>query len=424
MASIRERGSNTANPTYAVLFRVGGKQTSKTFSDLRSAGDFRDLVKLLGAEKALSVNVVENQGGITINELFEKWIDWKKSTKVTGRTIRDYERDYANSIRDRLGYRTANAIDEVDVQGWVDKIAKTLDPKTVGDRHMILSGMFKFGSMRSRRLVDHNPCLETQLPSKKKKAPKGFTLSEWDAIHNYAAEHHPDADDLLLFLADSGWRFSEATPLTLAAIEDHGDVIHEGRVVPVIFASVLGVHRIDENDRVIYVEGEGKSQAAMRRINLPPESARMIRRRVIGKRPSDLIFTNATGSQWRSSTFIERQFNPILQGAGVRKVRGMGPHFLRHTHVGRLDRAGVSLAKTQRRIGHENISTTLGVYGGMIDNTLSLTELLALDAMTTKPGEAAEVVSGELIEADPQTRLLGGMQVLEAKPDPLLRELE
>ena len=397
MASIRERGANGPNPTYAVLYRLGGTQTSTTFTELAAAENFRSLINLVGVEKALALHQADEQSGITVDDLFEKWIDWKATTDVTRRTIRDYRRDYVNSIKKPLGNRTASALDELDVQAWVDRISRTLDPKTVGDRHMILSSMYRFGSARSRRLVDHNPCLETQLPSKKKKAPQGFTIAEWDAMHAWAREHAPDADDLLLLIADTGWRFSETTPLTPAAVEDYGDVEHAGQLVPVVFVSVLGVHRIDDDDKVIFVEGEGKSQAAIRRVNLPPESARMIRRRIVGKKPNELVFTTPAGSQWRSSTFIERHFNPILQGAGITKVKGMGPHYLRHTHVGRLDRAGVSLVKTQRRIGHEHISTTMGVYGGMIDNTLSMDELLALDAMTAKPGQVGQIVRGEVV---------------------------
>jgi len=402
MATVRERQSKAGIRTYAVLYRHGGKQASKTFETEKAAEKFRDLVNLIGPDKALATLGSQQQNGITVSELFDRWIAWKADTKVTARTLKDYRRDYDNWIRGKLGHRHAETVDELDVQAWVDWMAGRLDPKSVGDRHMILGSMFKFGSARSRRLVTHNPCLETQLPSKKKKAPKGFSLVEWAAMHAWGAEHAPDADDLLLFLAATGWRFSEATPLTPAAVEDYGDqvVTIDGRevVVPQVWVSVRGVHRRDEDDRIVYVDGEGKSQAAVRRINLPPEAARMIRRRIVGKGPGDLIFTNSRGSQWRSNNFNERDFARILKGAGIAKVKGMGPHFLRHTQVGMLDRSGVSLAKTQRRIGHENISTTLGVYGGMIDNSLSVDELVRLDVLVSPQRDrAGEIVRGEVV---------------------------
>lgn len=405
MASIRERGR-----TVAVTARVGGQQTSRTFHDRASAERFRDLVHLLGGDgrnrdtlgwpKAIAEMSAADDRGLTLDDLAEQWFDWKAGD-VEARTIKDYRRDYDNYIRPYLGHRQAEAIDELDVQHWVDRIARGLDPKTVADRHAILGGIYKYGAAKSRQLVSHNPTQETQLPKRKKKAPKGFSLPEWEAMHAWAKEHEPDADDLLLFLVSTGWRISEVTAMTCAAVEDYGDttVTLDGEtfVVPQVYVSVRGVHRRDEHDRTIYVEGEAKSQAGVRRINLPAEAAQMVRRRLIGKAPKALLFTNARGGQWRGNNLLERDFARILAGAGIEKVPGMGNHYFRHTHVAMLDRAKVSLAKTQRRIGHENISTTIGVYGGMIDNSLDAAELVRLNALVVRPEAAGQVVQGEVV---------------------------
>jgi integrase len=410
MASIRERTATGGETTWAVLYRHGGRQTSTTFEDESGAVHFKALVDLLGPDKALrEIAAQAGETGLTVEELFGKWIEWKATTDVTARTIKDYRRDYTNWIRDRLGNRQADGLDELDVQDWVDWMTKRgLDPKSVGDRHMILGNMYRFGKARSRRLVDHNPCEETQLPSKKKKAPKGFSLTQWDALHAWAADHEPEADDLLLFFASTGWRWGEVTPRTPADVEDYGDVEHQledgSRVfIPDVFVSVAGVHRVDENDQVVYVEGEAKSKAGIRRINLPPEAARMVRRRMVGLEPSDLLFTNSRGGRWHAQNFLQREFAQILEGAGIAKVRGMGAHYLRHTHVAMLDRAKVGPSKMQRRIGHDNLSTTFGVYGGTIDNTLDAGELVRLQAVMSPDQRvrrqlpAGDVVLGEVV---------------------------
>lgn len=407
MASIRAHTSKKGATTYAVIYRLHGTQTSTTFDAApkpakpdKYAADFKTLVEILGAEKALATIASEAAGGLTVDELFETWIEWKASTQITARTLKEYRRDYANWIAPHLGGRAASSVDELDVQKWVDAIAGRLDPKTVGDRHMILGSMYRFGSAKSRRLVDHNPCQETQLPSKTRKAVKGFSIPQWEVMHEWAARHEPDADDLLVFVASTGWRFSECTPLTPAAVEDQGDVELDGTVLPLVWVSVLGVHRRGADDKVFYAEGLGKSQAAMRRVNLPAEAARMVRRRLVGLGVNDLVFTNRNGTQWRSNNFLDREFARILEGAGIEKTKGMGPHFLRHTHVGMLDRAGVSVAKTQRRIGHENLSTTFGVYGGMIDNSLSPAELVKLNAQLSSEPAARQVVAGDVVRGE------------------------
>lgn len=447
MASIRENRSNGRETTWSVLYRHGinpktgkPKQTSETFSmrkaprgsGLIAAVEFKALVESIGPEKATqALRASRGEGDdeptpvLTVDGLFDKWIDWKAGTDITARTAKDYRRDYDNWIRERFGHRPAESIDEVDVQKWVDSmVARRLDPKSIGDRHMILSGMFKYGSARARRLVPGNPCLETELPAKRKKAPKGFTLAQWDAMHAWAGTHEPDADDLLTFLAWTGWRFSEATPLTPAAVEDLGDIeveveikgVHKTVTIPDVYVAVLGVHRVDEDYKVTFVEGEAKSRAGMRRINLPPEAAYIVRRRMAGRNGKplgdhDLIFTNPRGGRWHAQNFIQRQFQSILDGAGITKVKGMGPHYLRHTHVAMLDRAGVGPSAIQRRIGHEHINTTFSVYGGQIGNTLTPEELVRLDAVASPAPVAGAVVAGqvtgEVIEGQVVRREIG-----------------
>lgn len=411
MASIRERTSKTRGTTWSVLFRHGGKQTSESFtmrraprsSGIIAAEEFKALIEAVGVDEAYRRLNREETSGLTVDELFDQWLDWKATT-VAPRTIKDYERDYDNWIRPRFGSRHAAAVDELDVQKWVDAMSKRLDPKSVGDRHMILSSMFKYGAARSRRLVPSNPCTETSLPAKKKKAPKGFTLPEWDAMHAWARANEPDADDLLTFIAWTGWRFSEATPLTPRAVDDRGDVAVtvDGRdlLIPDVHVAVLGVHRVDADYKVTFAEGEAKSRAGMRRINLPPEAAAVVRRRLVGLGNHDLIFTNSRGKRWHAQNFLQREFQRILDGAKIKKVDRMGPHYLRHTHVAMLDRAGIGPSSIQRRIGHENINTTFGVYGGQIGNTLSPEELVRLDAVASREPVGRTIVAGEVVRGE------------------------
>ena len=91
----------------------------------------------------------------------------------------DYRRDYDNWIRPWFGHRAAESIDETDVQKLVDHMAQTLSPKSVADRHMLLHSMYAYGRAKTRRLVEHNPCLETELPKRVKKPPKGTTVPEF-----------------------------------------------------------------------------------------------------------------------------------------------------------------------------------------------------------------------------------------------------
>src|SRR5207237_7957212 len=84
----------------------------------------------------------------------------------------------------------------------------------------------RFGKARTRTLVDHNPCEETELPRRVKKPPKGATVVEFRAILAAAQRRNPDAADLVLFLGSTGWRWSEAAALGVREVDDDGDQVH------------------------------------------------------------------------------------------------------------------------------------------------------------------------------------------------------
>ena len=386
MASIRERTGRTGETTYAVLFRLGKRQRSQTFRTPKAAADFAALVDILGPSKALETLAArENGAGLTVDELAERFFAWKESD-VDPRTIRDYRRDYGNWIKRPLGSRVADTVDELDVQNWVDSMRDRLEPKSIADRHMLLHSMFKFGVARTRRLVEHNPCTETQLPKRVKKPAKGFTLAEWAAIRTAAQQVNPDAADLLLFMVATSWRWSEASALKVRGVEEYAD--ERG-----VWHMYVSMDRVARGGKA--VEDSAKSYAAFRRAKVPGSVAAMIRRRMVGLGTDDLVFTNTAGRKWYQQNFLNRTWTKILAEAGVEPYangKRKTPHGLRHTHVAMLDRAGASLPEMQRRVGHEDIQTTINVYGGMIDD-IADDVLGRVDAMLSAP----ESVRGEIV---------------------------
>jgi len=391
MASIRENTTKAGERTFSVLYRHGKKQPSMTFETRKAAEEVKALIDLLGVDRALKAMQADTTNqGITVDELAAKFFEWK-ARDVTDRTMTDYRRDYDNWIKPWLGHRAAETIDETDVQKLVDHMARTLAPKSVADRHMLVHSIFAYGKAKSRRLVTHNPCEETELPKRTKKPPKGTTVPEFRAILEAATKRNPEAGDLILFLGETGWRFSEGNALDVRDVEDDGVDV---------WVTVSQVFRLDGSGRQVLTVDEAKSYAAFRRIRLFPESAAMVRRRVVGKRPGDLVFTNSRGRHWNQNTWLRDTWPKIVADAqlGDRKPT---PHWLRHMHVAVLAAAGVQMPEIQRRIGHDSIQTTINVYGGMIgdlsdDSLIRATEIMA--GTRSAPGIAPGlVVQGELV---------------------------
>jgi len=383
MPSVRERTPKTGPTTFSVLYREGGRQRSKTFADRKSAMRLVKLMDTLGIDRGLAAFAEERPGqavGPTLDQLAEQWFA-SRVRDLTPRALADYRRDYANYIQPYFGHRGAASITELDVQAWVDRDLARLSPKTASDRHALLHGIFKWASQRKRALIPHNPCLETDLPKRTKKPPKGLTLPEWLALRDAAYRVDEDAADLIVFMATTGFRIGEATALQAGAVDDSG---------PKMYVTVTHVNRKGEG----LVEG-AKSDAGLRRLQMLPECARMLRRRIVGKGPGDLVFTNPHSplTLWEPSTFRKRWWSKAVKLAGL-EARNPTPHWLRHTHVMLCHLAGMSLPEIQRRVGHTDIKTTINVYGRMIDD-MPDDVAARLDAlMTGNLPVAGEVLSG------------------------------
>lgn len=393
MASIRQRTSRAGETTWAVLYRHGERQTSRTFGDERQARDYAQLVDILGPDRAWAA-IFEQlpDDRLTVAELAEHFLRWK-AEKVTARTMVDYRRDVANYVLPRFGHRAAESVTETDVQEWVDAMSRGMDgreplsAKSVADRHMLLHSMYAYGCRKTRRLVTHNPCTETEMPrATSKPLPKGSTIPEWRLLIETARATNPDAGDLIEFLGSTGWRWSEAAALGVMDVEDDGESVH---------VTVTRVFRTDGHARQVLVEGAAKSGAAFRRVRLPSQTAAMVRRRLVGRGPGDLVFTNSRGRQWSQQTFLRDTWPGIVRRAGLTE-RGLTPHHLRHMAVAALAAAGVSLPEIQRTIGHESIQTTIGVYGRMIGG-MDVATMSALDAILSGKGPAGSRVGGIVV---------------------------
>lgn len=404
MASVQERVLSGGEQTWAVLFRQNKRQRSKTFASLEAAEDFKDSIDKFGVERALKYLLDETpkQAGMSLDELAEKWLGAKKKD-VTPNIHRGYGRDYETWIHGRLGFREANSIVEKDVQDWVDwmEVApskttkKPLSAKSIADRHALLHQIFKWGSARSRGYVDHNPCKETDLPKRTKKKPKGLRIPELMALLE-AGERigNQDAADLVAFMAGTGWRIGESIALLAGSVEDDGDRV---------YVSMDNVHR-----RLVGFTEGGKSEASEgRRLRVVGPAAGVLRRRMFDevgkpKKPGDLVFTFKDArpgvnriAPWNPTSFRDRRWAALVKEAGLLH-RKPTPHWLRHTHVALCHAAGMSLAEIQRRLGHEDIQTTINTYGKMIDE-MTDESALKLDLLLTPRPASEQVIQGTVV---------------------------
>lgn len=381
----RERADGT--PTWKVRYRSAtGAQKSETFiDDEAGALEFCKLLDALGPARAVAyiderakAQGVDQGKAYTLDDLFELWIEYKAKRRNeirSARTIHDYRRMYERGIKPLFGHMPANLVSQGDVQHWIDNLDRS--PKTVADYHSLLHAVYKWAFHPARGYVVNDPCADTDLPKRRKTPPKGLRPNEWLILHQAALVVDQDVADLLLFMASTGWRFSECVAVQAMGVDHWIDQDGTSQT----FVTMGRVLR-REGGHFAFVE-EAKSDAGHRRVRVVGPGEEMILRRVVGKKPSDLLLTTQTGSRWAYTVFYERYWTRPKGGRDkvpnrrriLEVARELGldrekisPHWLRHTHVGMLILAGEPLTAIQRRLGHASIKTTSDTYGRMIED--------------------------------------------------------
>jgi integrase len=361
MPTPRKYIAKNGRVTYHVRFRISASQTSERFDTLREAKAFCSDIQT--RDSAYALRILDETNQATTNRLdliAEAFFTWKATRVRSDRTVFDYRREYKNWIQPSFGARSASSIDESDIQLWVDSMLagskghKALSAKSVMDKHALLHAIYGYALAPSRRLVEANPCIGTELPKRHKGQPKGLKPAEWAALYGALANIDQDAADFTLFLLATGWRWSEVAALSAYDVWYENETTYV-TVSHVVRRNAAGQHAIVE---------DAKSTAGQRRIAIDTEAAAMVARRLANVQGDGLVFTTSTGAQWHYANFRNRAWAPAVKAADL--ARKPSPHWLRHTHVVWMAMSGANLAELQSRIGHESIATTINVYGRML----------------------------------------------------------
>ncbi len=73
-----------------------------------------------------------------------------------------------------------------------------------------------------------------------------------------------------------------------------------------------------------------------------------------------------TGRPVRHNLFYKRTFRPAVKAALPARLHGFRWHDLRHTCAALSLAASPSLAVVKERLGHENVQTTVDLYGKLV----------------------------------------------------------
>lgn len=396
-ASIRQRVVGTApnqSMKYDVRYRLDGASRSIALDSEADARTLVGLIRQQGPELALSwVKRDVGPKTPTVAEYAETYIASKSG--VEGKTLDHYRMFMRRSIGPWMGHLPLNMVTPETIAGWInemvaptmkidDKLPKPLGAKTIKNRHGFLYAMFQHAVQRG--VVTRNPCEGTGMPSSESREMTFLSGDEFTRLLKYIPEQWKP---LVLFLAGTGMRWSEATALV------PGDFDLEAGVVRVSRAWK------DSKDKGRYL-GAPKTQRSKRTVSMFPELVKFVKPLVDAR--GELVFTNRHGNAILQQTFYKEVWEParnlangraafavnrkhkehwVPNRGGVEWFATPAPdgqrihkepriHDLRHTHASWLINAGVPLPVIQRRLGHESITTTVDRYGHLSPDNLTL----------------------------------------------------
>jgi integrase len=349
MASLHKQ-SNTLGTTWRVRWREDGKQHSLSFETELGAQRFKDNVDQYGPEEARRVlELEEKQYRVpTVEEFLTTYID--SLTGVQPATVKRYRSYASRDIAPRFGSLPITAVTEDTIGRWVQEIAaekvkvrgkeKPPAAKTIQNKHGFLSGAFKAAVRKG--LIVANPCEDRRLPEGEAQEMVCLTPGEFQLLHDCLPKQW---QPLATWLVSTGMRFSEATALKPSDIDPTKRTcrINKAWKYSGDYDPDIGPPKTKKSNRTITL-----SLAAMDVIDLTQP---------------EYLFTNGVGNPVRAQEFFNNGWKPAREKAqklGLTKSPRV--HDLRHTHASWLINANTPLPVVQARLGHENISTTIGMY--------------------------------------------------------------
>ena len=375
MSDIRKRAGKKGT-TYQVRYPSGGAASGyayKTFSTRKEALAF------LESGKARQQTVVTDSSVRTVAQAIDRWLD---ICLKEGRDGRDPVTDYTHKTYTRRAaimksyswdkkLTELQTPDVVAFRSWLlREFSRDLARKTLTSFHAVMKEMALRGHIASNVAAGVAIRAESrydtpiEIPTIRELAA---LLAAADRLANSSnlqiARSWQRYRPILYLAADSGMRPQEYLAISNKSLRDGGVMVERA---------------IERGGRKISVP---KTKAGRRFIDISPETFELVRdyaEKHAVKNDYDLIFPTSSGrwqevDNWRKRAFYKACIEAGLvkeekdeRGEPIAKPR-FSPYDLRHFYASMLIEQRYNLKRIQTLMGHEDIKTTLNVYGHLID---------------------------------------------------------
>lgn len=312
------------------------------------------LAKLRKAQREDEQGTLATGPNLKVDAYLQQWLEEVQKPTVRISTYVKYKKLINTYIVPALGGYQLQKLMPQHIQALYTNMGKKgLSAKTIQNVHGLLHNALD-NALRWN-MVSRNVTSVVKPPRVRKKEKQAVNLEQARALMLAAR-----GERLEMFIAlalTTGMRRGELLALRWSDVDLDSRVLHVRRTVDFIA-------------RYGYVENEPKTERSRRDILLPLFVINMLKahrvsqleqRLKVGKKwvDLDLVICGLEGN-YLNPRYILKMFSKLLQSAGLPHMR---IHDLRHSVLSLLVGMQIDPLSVQELAGHEDITTTLGIYG-------------------------------------------------------------
>ena len=324
-------------------------------------------------------------GKIRVADWNKKWLDIYVKNLCKPATYEQYKY-MIKHIDAVLGKRYMKTITEMDIQQVISEANKR-GASSATMKHIRKVARLSFKQALKEKVVRTNPADDVMIPTKTPKTKKVLTPGEFAALLKHLEGtrwYHA-----VWFVISTAVRRGE-----LLAIRE-SDIDEQNKTITIRYALDREGNLSDTKDSdVHYVPLTDIALEALqnqRKMLRQEKNPVLLRSR---SHPERWVFPNRYGD-----ALIPGSLYKIVSDAGKEAGVKATPHMLRHTFVN-INKRRLSLSELKEILGHEETTTTLDIYGKMINESLEhsidpMNEAMAEFKESMKQAEDAEKARSE-----------------------------
>lgn len=293
------------------------------------------------------------------------WLDEVVSHQVKANTMTQYNMvfdKYISAYKPFVGV-TLHDLTPALLQSYYNaQLAAGLSPNTIRKHHANLHRCLAYAVRLD--LMLYNPTDRVELPKKKRyQGAQALTPAQLGEV--LKAFEGDMLETVVRIAVTYGLRRSEVCGLSWNAVDFEAGTLHVCRTAMVNQGEVTYCDstKTASSNRVLPLT------ASIRDYLLKIKADQEERRRLFGRAyiDSSLVCVKANGEPIHPN-LVTHHFRLVLQKHGLPLVRF---HDLRHSAVYALRKGGADAKDIQAWVGHSDVSTTLGVYGHLLNGDLT-----------------------------------------------------